>query len=58
MRSDKEDWINERANELALIWHERNFEDTTADQQIELFNWAEQDWINREVSRVDALEER
>ena len=54
MATDYKEWISERAEELAQERYNKGFYDLTNDIQMELWQYAEADWINREAARIDA----
>ena len=51
---DKEDWIMQRCEELASEKFDKPYEELSDEVQMQLWAEAEQDYINREASRIDA----
>ena len=52
---DSEQWITNRADELALSIYGANYYDLPSQLQSELFSMAELDYIDMQANRVSAL---
>ncbi len=55
MIRSKDDWIAERAEELAQNEFDRAYFDLSFRSQCSLWRRAEDDWTNREIARAEAL---
>jgi hypothetical protein len=54
---DKEEWIDERAQDLALKHFDDDFSDLTHKEQMYCWNLAEDDYNNLMADKADALYE-
>lgn len=58
MATDYKEWTAERADELAQEQYNKEYYDLPDEVQIELWNRAEADWINRQAGEMDAAYDR
>lgn len=48
---DRETWVANRIEELRETWG-------ASEPEMNLYKWAEEDWINRGAAQADALEDK
>ncbi len=51
--TDKDNWLMERTEELSHSRYNRSYDSLPSSIQLEVFQRAEVDWINREADRID-----
>ena len=54
---DKEDWIQEKADEIADLWYAKDFYDLTEETQSTVYQRARDEYADMWADRVDALYE-
>lgn len=54
---DREDWIQEKADQIAESWYMKDFYELTEETRMTVFQRAEQEYADMWADRVDALYE-